>query len=280
MIEHSGASETGPVRPNNEDFIAHECPEEAEVRHSKGSLFVVADGVGGGLAGEVASREAVSKLMSLYYSSSSVWGRALQEAFQQANLHIYDLSQDNPDYRRMQTTLSAIALVNNQAIVGHVGDTRIYRVRGHEIQQLTRDHSEVAELVRMQIITPEEARHHPRRNIITRSVGSELLLQAEFHNVEVELGDIFVLCTDGLWEPVEEAEIASAVTGHSASAACRLLLDLAVERGTHDNLSIQVAKVVEWDRHAAPVQTRQPGLLQRALGLFGKNRLGRELKGA
>jgi protein phosphatase len=174
----------------------------------------------------------------------------------------------------MQSTLSAIALLNDQAVIGHVGDSRIYQVRDREIQQLTHDHSEVAELVRMQIITQEEARHHPRRNVITRTVGSEPFLQAEFRNIEVELGDTFVLCTDGLWEPVEDPEIASAVVKHTAAEACRVLIDLAVTRGTTDNLSIQVAKVVEWERHGGAAPARKQSLIHRTLQLFGMNRKG------
>src|SRR5579863_7255797 len=108
MIEHSGASEQGPVRTNNEDYIAHCCPQDADVRAAKGYLFAIADGVGGNLAGEVASREAAEKLLEGYYGSSKRWGRALQEAFVQANLHVYDLGHSVPEYRRMSTTPSAI----------------------------------------------------------------------------------------------------------------------------------------------------------------------------
>jgi serine/threonine protein phosphatase PrpC len=274
MIEHSGISEQGPVRPNNEDFIACRCPEEADVRFSKGHLFVIADGVGGSMAGEVASREAADMLLRLYYTSSRQGAKALQEAFQQANLHVYDLSQSVPEYRRMQTTLSAIALIGRQAFIGHVGDTRIYQVRRQKIQQLTWDHSEVAELLRMQIITPEEARHHHRRNIITRSIGSALLLQPDFRTIEVEIGDIFVLCTDGLWEPVTEQEIAAAVAANPPSAACRMLIDLAIERKTTDNLSVQVVKVVEWEEDTTRTASPKTSLLRRSLQMLGKKQKG------
>src|SRR5579863_1366589 len=101
MIEHSGASEQGPVRTNNEDYIAHCCPQDADVRAAKGYLFVVADGVGGSRSGEVASREAAEQLLAGYYESPKRWGRALQEAFGAANTHVYDLSHTNPEYRRM-----------------------------------------------------------------------------------------------------------------------------------------------------------------------------------
>ncbi len=269
MIEHAGSSALGPVRPNNEDCIAHRAPEESEVRLSKGCLFVVADGVGGSRAGEVASKEAADALIQHYYKNGKSPGRALQEAFQQANLHVYDMGQVNPDYRRMETTLSAFALVGDQAYIGHVGDSRIYLVRDRQIEQLTRDHSEVGELVRMQLLTADEARHHPRRNVITRSVGSELMLQVDYRHVDIRLNDIFVTCTDGMWEPVEDSEIAEIVSKHSPEDAVRLLTELGVERGTADNLSIQVVKVVEWERKPALAASKN-GLLQKALRLFSR----------
>ncbi len=270
MIEHAGLSEQGPTRPNNEDFIACECPEEADGRASKGHLFVVADGVGGSMSGEVASREAANTLVKLYYESSRGVHKALLEAFRLANLKIYDLGQTVPEYRQMQTTLSAIALDGNHAVIGHIGDTRIYQIRRGEIQQLTKDHSEVAELMRMQIITPEEARTHHRRNIINRSIGSSPFLQADFRHVEVEIGDVFVLCTDGLWEPVTDAEIAAIASEAPPAVACRRLLDLAIGRETSDNLSIQVVKVVEWERNAAGNARPEKTLWQRGLALLGR----------
>ena len=276
MIEHAGISEQGPVRSNNEDFIAQGCPEDAAIRAAKGHLFVVADGVGGSLSGEVASREAAETLLRLYYESSRGVHKALLDAFMGANLRVYDLSQSVPEYRQMQTTLSAIALEGKRAVVGHIGDTRIYLVRGRAIQPLTKDHSEVGELLRMQIITPEEARTHHRRHIINRTIGSSPFLQADFRHVEVEIGDVFVLCTDGLWEPVSEREIAETVTDYPPDAACRRLVDLAIARETADNLSIQVVKVVEWERNETGAAPRKRNLWRRALEIFSGKRGGEE----
>ena len=270
MIEHAGLSEQGPTRPNNEDYITHGCPEDAAIRVAKGHLFVIADGVGGSLSGEVASREAADTLLRLYYESSRGVHKSLLEAFRQTNLRVYDLSQTVPEYRQMQTTLSAIALAEKRAVIGHIGDTRIYLARRREIQQLTKDHSEVGELMRMQIITPEEARSHPRRNIISRSIGSSPFLQADFRHVEVEIGDVFILCTDGLWEPVSEQEIAEVVAEYPPAMACRRLLDLAIERKTNDNLSIQIVKVVEWEQSAEGAAPRKPNVWRKALQIFSR----------
>src|SRR5262249_54021354 len=154
--------------------IAAQIPPDPAVQDQKGYLFTIADGVGGYRAGEVASKQGAEKLIELYYAGGRNPLRALQWAFKQTNLYICDLGMTNPAYRSMATTLSALALVGGRVYIGHVGDTRIYHVHGSDIQQVTRDHSEVGELVRMQILSPEEAQHHPRRHIITRSLGSDL----------------------------------------------------------------------------------------------------------
>ena len=274
-LEYAGLSEQGPVRDNNEDFIAQYCPAEPDDGLRKGALFVVADGVGGSRAGEVASKEASQRLITCYYQSARKPQRALQEAFTQSNLHICDLGYAHPEYRRMQTTLTTLTLVDNRVHIGHVGDSRIYRVRRGQIEQLTNDHSEVGELVRMALITAEEARHHPRRNIITRTVGGDLLLRPDFRSEPVEAGDIFVLCTDGLWEPVDEAEIVAATTQYSPADACRYLVDLALERGSEDNISVQAVKVLALGPQIAEPAGRTNGLLKRAFRFLGNQEPGR-----
>jgi serine/threonine protein phosphatase PrpC len=174
-----------------------------------------------------------------------------------------------PEYRRMQTTLSTLSLVGDQAYIGHVGDTRIYRIRDNAIQQLTGDHSEVGELVRMALISAEEARRHPRRNIITRSVGSELLLKPDFRAEPLAVGDIFVLCSDGLWEPVDDREMADAVMHYPADEACQYLVDLALAREASDNISIQTVKVLALGAQLPDAGGRKNGLLQRAFRFLG-----------
>jgi PPM family protein phosphatase len=272
-LDYAGLSEQGPVRDNNEDFIACQIPPDPLLQGQKGYLFTIADGVGGHRAGEVASKQGTEKLIELYYAGGKNPLAALQRAFKQTNLHICDLGLTNPAYRRMATTLSAIALVGSQVHIGHVGDTRIYHIRGSAIQQLTRDHSEVGELVRMQILSPEEAQHHPRRHIITRSVGSDLMTQIDFRTEPVQAGDSFVLCTDGLWEPLSAAEIAEVVQGAAAADACQRLVELALDRGTDDNLSVQVVKVVELAGESLELSVRKNGFFRRRFNLLGTARL-------
>ena len=265
-LDHSGISDQGRVRFRNEDFIAHEVPADPDVRRRQGCLFVVADGVGGSGAGNVASREATQALVRAYYDSARPPERALRDAIFRANIHVYDLGLRGGKFR-METTLVALALVGDRAYIAHVGDSRLYRVRhaGHA-EPLTRDHSEVAELVRMQILSPENARHHPRRHIITRSVGSDPTLRVPQKVETVQEGDTFVLCTDGLWEPLTDGEIADTVAGHPAEDACRRLIEQALERQSTDNLSVQVIKVLQVDKENTPVTANSVPWWQRLFG--------------
>ncbi len=263
-IEFEEVSEVGPVREHNEDFIGHLCPNEAS-HAEKGCLFAIADGVGGSLAGEVASREAVTTLLDSFAKSDagSRPDRALKTAFETANLRVYDMGMQ-AQYRRMKTTLAAVLLKGTDAHIGHIGDTRVYLIRDQKIRQLTRDHSEVGELVRLGIISEAEARHHPRRNIIMRSLGSELILQADFRVEKVLPHDALLLCTDGVWEPIEDDEMASIVTALEPAPACQKLIALAIERGSSDNLSVQVVRIVATDESASNEPRR--GLLGRLFG--------------
>lgn len=251
MIEHAGLSEQGHVRFRNEDFVAHQVPDDSPAAQSKGFLCVVADGVGGSGAGDVASREAAETLIRAYYAAAKKPERALRDAISRANLHVYDLGLQAGSFR-METTIAAVAVTASHAYLAHVGDSRIYRIRRSGlIEPMTRDHSEVAELVRMQILAPENARHHPRRHIITRSVGNQPIVQSSLRVEALEAGDTFVLCTDGLWEPLEDAEIARVVTAHAPADACQALVSLALERQSTDNLSVQIVRVTEVDKENA-----------------------------
>ncbi len=153
-LESSGLTDAGPYRDTNEDSIGCFAPADALALQRKGYLYVVADGLGGHNAGEVASSSAVARLGEEYFSPSNHTRiePALRQAVQAANLRIHELATQHPEYRSMETTLSAIAIAGVQAYVAHVGDTRIYHWRAGNLTQLTSDHSEAAELVRLRIL--------------------------------------------------------------------------------------------------------------------------------
>jgi protein phosphatase len=255
-LESSGLTDAGPHRDTNQDSIGCFAPSDALALQRKGYLYVVADGLGGHAAGEVASSCAVEKLGEEYYSPSNHTRiePALRQAVQAANLRIHELTHHHPEYRSMETTLSAVAIAGAQAYVAHVGDTRIYHWREGALTQVTSDHSEAAELVRMRILKPERVRDHPGRNSLTRTLGSRLIPRPDYLRRPVQAGDQFVLCSDGLWSAMEEAEIAGIIGNSPPAAACRTLIEYALARDSHDNVSVQVVRV-----HAVDDAPAAPG---------------------
>ncbi len=244
-LESCGLTDAGPHRETNEDSIGCFAPADALALQRKGYLYVVADGLGGHNAGEVASASAVARMGEEYFSPSNHTRiePALRQAVQAANLRIHELVHQHPEYRSMETTLSAVAIAGAQAYVAHIGDTRIYHWRAGSLTQLTSDHSEAAELVRMRILKPERVRDHPGRNTLTRTLGSRLIPRPDYLRRPVQAGDQFVLCTDGLWSGIEDAEIAEIVADAAPAAACRELIDRALTRDCQDNVTVQVIRI-------------------------------------
>ena len=246
MIEVDAAelSECGP-RPINEDRVGSHVPDDGELRTRKGVLFVLADGVGGHQAGEVASELAVRTILDEYFSPSSHVRvePALQRAVQTANLRIYERGQRDSALRSMETTVVALALTETHAYVAHAGDSRVYHLHAGELRRLTNDHSEAAELVRLRLVEADRLREHPRRNVLTRTLGSDLIVRPDFSRLALNQGDRFLLCSDGLWSELSDAEIAAVLGDSTPTAACRTLVDRALARGSADNVSVQVVRV-------------------------------------
>jgi len=186
---------------------------------------------------------------------------ALRQAVQAANLRIHELTHRHPEYRSMETTLSAIAIAGVQAYVAHIGDTRIYHWRDGRLMQLTSDHSEAAELVRLRVLKPERVRDHPGRNALTRTLGSRLIPRPDYRRQPVLAGDQFVLCSDGLWSEIEDAEIAEVVGDRPPSESCRELLQRALARECLDNVSVQVVRVLGVSETSEEASSRRNGWL-------------------
>jgi protein phosphatase len=248
-LEASGLTEAGPHRDINEDSIGCFTPADTLALQRKGFLYAVADGLGGHAAGEVASATAVARLGEEYYSPSNHTRiePALRQAVQAANQRIHELTHRNPEYRTMETTLSAVAIAGAQAYVAHIGDTRVYHLHDGQLTQLTSDHSEAAELVRMRILSPDRVRDHPGRNTLTRTLGSRMIPRPDYHRHPVISGDQFVLCSDGLWSALDDGEIAEIVSDNPPQVACHALIERAIARDCLDNVSVQVVRVVSVD---------------------------------
>jgi protein phosphatase len=245
-LEAGGLTEAGPHRENNEDSIGCFAPDDPLALQRKGYLYVVADGLGGHHAGEVASASAVATLGEEYYSPSNHTRiePALRQAVQAANLRIHELTHRNPEYRSMETTLTALAIAGSQAYIAHIGDTRIYHLRAGRLNQLTVDHSEAAELVRLKILKAERVRDHPGRNVLTRTLGSRLIPRPDYLRQPVLPGDQFAMCSDGLWSELQDGEMADVLAARQPAQACQELLDRVLARDCSDNVSIQVIKVL------------------------------------
>jgi len=249
-------TDVGLVRSENQDFGTCTTPAEEKESHPGGRLFVVADGMGGHRGGATASRIAGETVKAQFLGSeTSDIPTALRESLTRANARIYSEAQANPDLRGMGTTTSVLAVRDDQAWLGHVGDSRIYRVRGDDISQLTDDHSLVASMVREGLLTPKEAETHPRRNVLQRSMGVADDVDIDVRGpFELREGDTFILCSDGLHGLVREDEMKEVAKLEIGSAADEYL-KRALERGAPDNVTVIVARVVRTDE--APVADRK-----------------------
>lgn len=242
----AGLSDVGCQRANNEDSYAYWEPEDDSDYRRKGRLAIVADGMGGHEGGQEASSLAVRTMQEVYANSQDGDIKSLLvAAFQAAHDRIRQYAIQHPELRGMGTTATAIVLLGEDLYYTHVGDSRLYMVRNGKVSRLTHDHSYVTRLVDSGLITEEEAENHPQRHILTSAlgVGPEFSPDMPDQAIEIEAGDVLVLCTDGLWGVVTEIEIAQAVTTKSPSEACRSLVDLAKEHGGPDNITLQVLRI-------------------------------------
>jgi protein phosphatase len=233
-------SHPGVVRSDNEDFAGAYAPASFEERRP---LWVLADGMGGHAAGEVASRLAVESMLTTWTTGSTANpNQALRSAARSANAAVFAASLDQ-EHRGMGTTLTSLALAGTEAFVAHIGDSRAYLVHRGQCSQLTQDHSRVSELLRMRLITPEQAVHHPARSQLTRSLGSGPAVQVDLVRSQVAVGDTFVLCSDGVWDLVSRTEIAEAVAAPPEDAA-ETLVAMTLARGAPDNVTVIVVQVL------------------------------------
>jgi protein phosphatase len=237
-------TDVGLVRSENQDFGAYTSADESTTGPG-GRLMIVADGMGGHRGGATASRLATETIKQQYLGSETAdVAAALMNSLTQANARVFSESQHNHDLRGMGTTMSALVIRDGHAWYGHVGDSRIYLVRGEEIRQITEDHSLVATMVREGLLTSEEAENHPRRNVLQRSLGVAEQVEADVRGpFEVQEGDVFILCSDGLHGLVKSDEMRSVARLPIAQAASEFV-QRALERGAPDNVTVIVARVV------------------------------------
>jgi len=254
-IEIVGHTDPGMVRSHNEDSIAND---------TKSGLAILADGMGGYNAGEVASGMATTVLMTELQSAltqhapfspdpdggaeaGTYAARMLREQIAKANHSIYSASQSQPQYSGMGTTLVMAVFYDNKMTVAHIGDSRLYRMRDNVFTQVTRDHSLLQEQIDSGMITPEEAKHSQNKNLVTRALGIDPTVEPEIHDYETRAGDIYLLCSDGLSDMVPDEEIGLTLEtlGGNLNLAAQQLVQMANDNGGRDNVSVLLIKILK-----------------------------------
>jgi serine/threonine protein phosphatase PrpC len=263
-----GKTDTGRVREHNEDTIASDLDA---------GLLVLADGMGGYNAGEVASGIAVKTISNLVREGLAREDLAsidrstgltrpsivLRDAITRANKIIYQTARSQAECEGMGTTVVAALFYDNRVSIAHVGDSRLYRQRGSEISQVTMDHSLLQELVDRGFYSPEEAQRAANKNYVTRALGVEPQVEVEVQEHPVDKGDIFILCSDGLSDMVEDEDIRLTIStfGANLDTVAKQLIQLANENGGRDNVSVVLAQAIE----AFPASR---GVMDKLLGWF------------
>lgn len=253
-ITASFRSDIGRHREVNEDCWLLEQPREEAVLGQKGILALVADGMGGHAAGDVASKLAASVIRAKYYDSAAPPAPALEEALHVANRALYQMATRQAHLRGMGTTCTALVLWNDVALSAQVGDSRLYLVRDAQIYLMSEDHSAVMEMVRRGAMSLADARQHEDKNIILRALGPQPNVEVSVWQTPFPLhaGDQFVLCSDGLYDLVRDDEIQQTVCTLAPAEACEQLIALANERGGHDNITAGVIRLARSNANACP----------------------------
>ncbi|HOG01091.1 MAG: Serine/threonine phosphatase stp [Firmicutes bacterium ADurb.Bin248] len=233
-MRYASKSVTG-VRAQNQDAVF--VPRGGEI-----SLAVVADGMGGQSAGDIASSVAVGAVVAeLKKGGTGGAAQLVSAAMAAANAAVYEKAASDPALRGMGTTMVLALLFNSHYIAANVGDSRLYHISGENIEQITKDHSYVAELVALGYITRQEAARHPRRNLITRALGTRESERVDIFEREWAKGDRLVLCSDGLYSELDEQDILHTVLStDDMQSACEDLVDCALYSGSRDNVSIVI----------------------------------------
>jgi serine/threonine protein phosphatase PrpC len=270
LTQVAALTDPGRVRRRNEDAFVCEPP-----------LFAVADGMGGAQAGEIASRLAAGAFREYHEADALSAEARLRSIIQEANRRIYARAVSDPHASGMGTTVTAALVSGSEVVVGHVGDSRCYLLRDGTLEQLTDDHSLVADLVRSGRLTPQEAEVHPQRSVITRALGTDAAVAVDSFAVEARPGDVFLLCSDGLTSMVDEDTVLRAVREQpTLEQAARALVEAANDAGGEDNITVVLFALDESgpdeDTLSGLEGLRLPAMPAEAPGLAGEDGSARD----
>jgi PPM family protein phosphatase len=235
-------SDTGLVRELNEDAVAWITPQDKNVAASQGSLALVADGMGGHAAGEVASAMAAEVIRRVYYDLKGPAPKVLAMAFSEANRAIIDYASRHPECKGMGTTCTVFVFRDGKAWLAHIGDSRAYLLRKDRLMQLSEDQTLVAKMISEGSIPKEESSHSPVQNVILQALGamSEIKPMIASSGIPLQSGDVLILCSDGLFNMVPDTTIAEIAGRLPPQEACDALIEAALAQGGHDNASLGV----------------------------------------
>ena len=271
-VRYSALTDVGVKRSHNQDACAAQPAVDAAGFAAQGHVFVVADGMGGHAVGEKASAKAVRDIPFLYskHARDGVIP-AIRRAFQETNAGIFAIGQQNPEFRGLGTTSTALVLRPEGAWVGHVGDSRAYRIRAGQAEQLTFDHSWVWEIAKRQGVDPDELGDF-KKNVIIRSLGPDPEVEVDIEGPHpVQPGDAFLLCSDGLTGVVTPQEVGAVVTALDPDAAARFLVHLANLRGGPDNITVLIVQTPGGDAAGVKAKTKGgPGGPKRLLAWWNR----------
>lgn len=241
-LGYAGLSDVGRVRTHNEDAVLLSPP-----------LFAVADGLGGHQAGEIASTVAIEALMA--DAPLRADAKALGRAVRTANRAVVQAAKEGHGRSGMGTTMTAALVDGTEIAIAHVGDSRAYLYHDRHLERITQDHSMVADLIRQGSLTEEESREHPNRSVITRALGSDPNMYADTFEVDANVGDVLLLCSDGLTSMLTDAQIADILSAYrDPESMVHALVDAANGAGGHDNISVVIVQIAEESDGRAPAR--------------------------
>ncbi len=259
-------TDTGRVRTMNEDTVAFVIPADGDAAADKGMLALVADGMGGHAAGEIASALAAEVVRRVYFALDASPPNALRSAFMAANTAILEHAEANPQCGGMGTTCTAVAIKNGKLFLAHVGDSRAYLLRESQAIQVSEDQSLHAQMVREGLMREEDLANHPGQNLILQALGAKDEIEPAIwpEGLALQDGDMLLLCSDGLSNMVSERQIADVARFENPQDACEHLIDLACEAGGPDNISVGIFRVSALSASLSDAQkpTRQISIIE------------------
>ena len=276
-VRDAAVTDTGMRRASNQDSLAVVRASSPELWRTRGHLFMVADGMGGHAGGNVASKLACDNIPQNYHQLASLEpAEALLKAYQKADRLIHDHAAAEKECRGMGTTCSTLVLLPEGALIAHVGDSRVYRVRQGRIEQLSFDHSMAWELIRVGLVSPEKANNTIARNVITRSLGQDKNVEVDIEGpLPIETGDVFLICSDGLSGHIEDPEMGLFASLFDPEEAARYLIALANLRGGRDNVTVVLARVDHWSEPDNAYESLDSTSPARSKQIVGENSLPR-----